>query len=112
MSETSDITGPLLKMLNQAGHMAMRMPVGKVQKGKHWIQMHEEGTADILCFPRSGGVVWIETKAADGKTHKERAIKQAQFREDVLARGHRHILAKSIDEGLQAVNHTEENEHG
>ena len=103
MSETSEVTGPLLKMLNQAGAYATRMPVGRVKVGRHWIMLHEEGTADILCFLRTGGVVWIETKSAKGTTHKERAEKQAAFRDKVLALGHRHILAKSIAEGMEAI---------
>ena len=103
MTETSEITGPLLKMLNQSGALAMRMPVGRVNVGRHWIMLHEEGTADILCFPRKGGVVWIETKAPKGATRKERALKQAEFRDRVLQFGHRHIVARSIDEGLAAI---------
>jgi hypothetical protein len=48
-------------------------------------------------------VVWIETKAPKGATRKERALKQAEFRDRVLQLGHRHIVARSIDEGLAAI---------
>ena len=102
MSETSEITGPLLKMLNQAGHMAMRMPVGKVQKGKHWVQMHEEGTADLLVFPRKGGVVWLETKHPTGSTRKSRREAQDAFRQRVEALGHRYWRITTLDEGVSA----------
>ncbi len=122
MSETSEITGPLIKALNQTGGLAMRMPVGKLQKGRAWVQLHEEGTADILFFPRSikdsapftmrGPIhlrpepmppVWIETKDGDAYTKKSRKKKQEEFRVKVEALGHRYILAKTIDEGLAAL---------
>jgi hypothetical protein len=121
MSETSDLTGPLLRQLNDSGGMAMRMPVGRLRKGPHWIQMHEEGTADILFFPRAydkiaqlkDGIllwtvdfahpVWIETKNPQGTTAKKRKAAQAAFREKVEALGHRYIMARTIDEGLDAL---------
>ncbi len=114
MSETSEITGPLIKALNQTGGLAMRMPVGKLQKGRSWVQLHEEGTADILFFPRSltfmvvsgpdsERPVWIETKDGDARTKKSRKKKQEEFRVKVEALGHRYILAKTIDEGLAAL---------
>ena len=115
VSETSSITSPLIKALNQTGGLAMRMPVGKVKVGRHWVQMHEEGTADILFFPRNphpAGLayysaslqpVWIETKDPKGSTSKERKAKQAEFRDQVEALGHRYIIAKSVDEALEAL---------
>jgi hypothetical protein len=109
MSETSEITGPLIKNLNQTGGYAIRMQVGMAKIGKHYIHMHEEGTADILFFPRltcnqrARTPVWIETKHPKGTTHKERAIKQAEFRARVEALGHRYILATTVDEGLEAL---------
>jgi len=107
MSETSELTGPLIKALNQTGGLALRMPVGKLQKGRHWVQMHEEGTADILFFPRwnpnDRSPVWIETKDPKGTTAKKRKAKQAEFRAQVENLGHRYILARTIDEGLEAL---------
>ena len=109
MSETSEITGPLIKALNQTGGLAMRMPVGKLQKGRAWVQLHEEGTADILFFRRPGCMgdprqpIWIETKDGAARTKKSRKEKQAEFRAKVEALGHRYILAKTIDEGLAAL---------
>lgn len=121
MSETSELTGPLVKALNETGGLALRMPVGTLRKGKHWIKMHEEGTADILFFPRSGDQVgipfggklywkidfkqpiWIETKDPKGKTAKKRALAQADFKGRVEALGHRYIRATTIDEGLEAL---------
>ena len=112
MSETKEITIPLINALNQTGGLAMRMPVGKLQKGKAWIQLHEEGTADILFFPREKAPyytdrvpqpVWIETKDGNAVTKKSRREKQAEFRAQVEALGHRYILARTIDEGLEAL---------
>ena len=104
MSETSEITGPLLKMLRQAGALAFRMQSGRIPIGRRWVHLCEEGTADILCFPRVGGVVWIETKDPAGRTQKQRKEKQLEFRRTVEALGHRFILARTIDEGLDALS--------
>ena len=107
MSETSEITGPLIKALNQTGGMAMRMPVGKLRVGRHYVQMHDEGTADILFFPKQVYVhrpeapVWIETKDPQGTTAKKRKEMQAHFRARVEALGHKYILCKSIAQGLE-----------
>lgn len=112
MSEKSQLTGPLVKALNETGGLALRMPVGKLQKGKHWVQLHEEGTADILFFPR--GIyefrghghdfispvqpVWIETKDPQGTTAKKRKEKQAEFRAKVEALGHRYLIIRDLSE--------------
>jgi hypothetical protein len=109
MSESSEITGPLIKALNQTGGLALRMNSGTINIGKRYIQLHEEGTADILFFPRltcnerSKTPVWIETKYGNARTKKSRIAKQAEFRATVEALGHRYILAKTIDEGLEAL---------
>ena len=102
MSETSSLTGPLLKMYKQAGVLAFRMPVGKIQKGKYWIQLCDEGTADILAFPY-GYTVWVETKDPDGTTAKHRIESQNRFRERVEALGHRYLRVTTIDEGLEVL---------
>lgn len=114
MSETSVITGPLIKALNQTGGLALRMNSGTINIGKRYIHLHEEGTADILFFPRSWRFtvtrgpdaerpVWIETKIPDARTKKSRIAKQAEFRATVEALGHRYVMAKTIDEGLEAL---------
>ena len=103
MSETSTLTGPLLAMYEQAGALAFRMQSGRIQKGRNWIWMCKEGTADILVFPRKGGIVWVETKDAKGTTHKRRREKQDEFRVLVESMGQRYIRATSLDEGMQAL---------
>jgi len=105
MSETSEITGPLIKALNQTGGWAERMNCGKVKRGKHYIMLHGEGTADILFFPRHchvriaglpGTPVWIETKT--GKNGQDADQRLFQLKVETL--GHRYILATSVEQGL------------
>ena len=103
MSETSDLTGPLVKMIRQMGHFPLRMNSGKVKVRGGWVQLHDKGTADILVFFRSGRVLWLETKDPDGTTQKQRVADQAAFRDKVLDLGHEYRIIKSIDEGLEAV---------
>jgi hypothetical protein len=103
MSETKTLTGPLLKMYEQAGALAFRMQSGQIPIGKRWIHLCKEGTADILLFPRSGGIVWVETKDPEGKTHKARKMAQEAFRDRVEALGHRYLRVTTIDDGLIAL---------
>jgi hypothetical protein len=103
VSETSSLTGPLLKIYEQAGALAFRMQSGKIPMAGRWIHLCKEGTADILVFPRSGGVCWVETKDPKGKTDKERREAQNRFRERVEAFGHSYLRVTTIDEGLEAL---------
>lgn len=103
MSETSELTGPLRQMYKQAGALVFRMPVGKLQKGKHWIHLCDEGTADLLVFPRNGGVVWVETKDPRGATGKARTEAQNEFRISVESFGHKYLRVTTIDEGMDAL---------
>jgi hypothetical protein len=89
-------------MIRQMGILCERMNSGKVKVRGGFVQLHSNGTADILAFPR-GRVVWIETKLAKGHTQKERAEEQERFRQTVLALGHEHYRITSIDEGLKAI---------
>ncbi len=99
MSETSELTGPLVKMLTQAGVTAIRMQSGKVRVRGGWMMLAPAGTADILCFPRRKPVTWIETKTLKGELRE----KQKEFRDHMTQLGHRYIVARSIDEGLEAI---------
>lgn len=106
MTETSEITSPLIKMLNETGGLALRMNSGTIRVGKSYIHMHEEGTWDILFFPRVKGYggcelpVWIECKTLNGKTKKSRAEAQARFCNKIQALGHRAVLATSVQKGF------------
>ena len=102
MSESSELTGPLVKMIRQMGILVTRMNSGKVRVRGGWMMLHEPGTADILAFPR-GRVVWLETKTIKGTTNKEQIENQAEFCRVVTALGHEYHRITSIDEGLAAV---------
>ena len=109
MSETQDLTRPLIDALNQTGGLALRMNSGKVPVKGGYLQLHDAGTADILFFRRLAGItlwmrpVWIETKVPKGTTKNKTLEAQAAFKERVLALGHRYIRATTIDEGLEAL---------
>lgn len=98
MSETSELTGPLVKMLRQMGIFTLRLNSGKVRVRGAWMQLCPEGTADILCFP-GRRVVWIETKALKGSLRQ----KQAEFRDTMTSLGHEYHEIRSLDAGLDAV---------
>ena len=104
MSETSTLTGPLQKMFEQAGALCFRMQAGKIPICRRWIHLCDAGTADLLVFTRTGRAVWVECKDATGSTKKSRREQQGAFRERVEALGHRYLIAKTIDEGLAALN--------
>ena len=99
MSESSEITGPLVKMIRQMGILCERMNSGKVKVRGGWMQLHSPGTADILAFPH-GRVVWMETKDVKKDYHKEQREAQESFRERVIALGHECYTVRSIDEGI------------
>ena len=120
MAETSELTCPLIKALNQTGGYAIRMNSGKICMGKRWIQLHEAGTADILFFERTGDrflapptphiwhidpgtPTWIETKQPKGKTAKEQIDAQAAFKARVENLGHKYIMVRSIAECFDAL---------
>jgi len=108
VSETSEITAPLVKMIRKMGVLCLRMNSGIVKKGNRFIHLHEPGTADILAFPNlyrhiEGRVVWLEVKLPTGRTQKDRAELQERFRQTVLALGHEHYRITSIDEGIKAI---------
>ena len=107
MSEHNELTRPLIDALNQTGGMALRMNSGKVKVARGFVQLHEEGTWDILFFPRAlcwsgrGSLkpaqpIWIETKQPKGHTNKAQVDAQAAFKDKVEALGHRYIVVHSL----------------
>ena len=120
MTETSELTGPLIKALNQTGGWAERMNSGIAKRGRYFIHLHGEGTADIMFYPRSTNrylrsqnptnwhivpeaPVWIETKQPKGYTNKAQLDAQAAFKEKVEALGHRYIRTESIAACMEAL---------
>src|ERR1035437_5402033 len=123
MSETAELTTPLIKALNQTGGWAERMNSGIARKGRYTVHLHGKGTADILFFPRCvdqsampGRLgeplkwknvwtqpVWIETKQPKGTTAKDQIDAQAAFKEKVEDLGHRYLRVTSIAECFEAL---------
>jgi len=103
MSETSKLTGPIVKALEQAGYFALRLNSGSAKRGKYWLKLCPEGTADILCCPRDSMPLWIETKDVKKDFHKKTAEAQENFRNTVESLGHKYIVARSLDDVLNAL---------
>ena len=110
MSETNQITGPILKALEQMGWMAMRLNSGVAKKGKYFIKLCPAGTPDIIAFKAGEPVWWVETKKPKdqgGHTNREQVVTQSQFRERALALGHRHTQATCLDDVLRDLQESE-----
>jgi hypothetical protein len=73
----------------------------KVRGG--WMHLSPEGTPDVVGFSRSGIFIGIEIKVAGNKTTKERAAKQAAFREAIARAGGMTGVATSIGEAVAIV---------
>jgi hypothetical protein len=104
MSETANITSPIVEALKQMGWMAIRLNSGAARMGKRYIKLCPAGTPDIVAFKSDEPVWWIETKDERDLNRKgETASKQAEFRATVLALGHRHTRATCVDDVLAAL---------
>lgn len=103
MSETQSTTRPIQEALEKAGYFCMRLNSGVAKRGKYYIKLCPEGTADLLLCPPHQAPIWIETKTEDGNTKPDRAKKQAEFAYDVESLGHRYIKATSLDDVLAVL---------
>lgn len=103
MSETSTVTGPIVKALNQAGYFAMRLNSGEIRLPRRTIKMCPPGTADILICLHGRLPVWIETKDAAGKTNKEQKESQGVFRDKVERLGHTYAICHDLDAVLRVI---------
>ena len=103
MSETSGVTRPILEALTKAGYFAMRLNSGSARIGKYWVKLCPAGTADIVVYPPYRLPLWIETKAAKGKTNPEQVMAQANFAYMVKALGHRYVRAECLDDVLEML---------
>lgn len=105
MSETSEVTRPLLDALRALGLWAVRMQSGRVKsKGGGWIHLSPAGTPDIIgCFP-DGRMFAVETKRScrDGcpcpSCTAQRRVRVDLERSKVL-----YVFARSADGALQAL---------
>lgn len=103
MSETSELTGPILKAMKQAGYLAIRMQSGRVKVRGGWMNLAPPGTADIVIFRPYKEPVWAETKTAKGRTNPEQIKAQGEFRDRVAALGHIYVKAMCLDDVLAVL---------
>lgn len=99
MTPEAELKAAVLEHLKRTGEDVIRLNPGKWPMKRGYMHGAPEGTADLLInrsIPH-----WIELKAAGNKTKKERAVKQAEFRAKVLALGHRHLTATTVDEVVE-----------
>ena len=103
MSETSAVTGPIVKALNDAGYWAIRLNSGEAKRGKYRIKMCPSGTPDILVLLSGGRCLWVETKDVKKDYHKEQQANQGDFHERLEGLGHRVVVARCLDDVLAAL---------
>ena len=85
------------EFLNASGLTWFKMQSGITKVRGGFMHHCPVGTPDILIF--QGSVpYWCELKGKGQKTAKDRAAKQAAFREKVLAMGHHHKQCMSLDD--------------
>jgi hypothetical protein len=102
MSEQSEITSPIKTALEKAGYFVLRIQSGVVRVKGGFMHLAPTGTADLLVFD-GRKPLWVEAKLKGNKTNKKRAADQAEFRDRVLALGHGHVRAESLDDVLEAL---------
>lgn len=104
MSETKNVTKPILEALTKAGYFAMRLNSGRIKsRSGGWIMLCPEGTADLVIYPHKCLPVWIETKDPKGRTAKDQLEAQARFRETVQSLGHSYVRATCLDDVLTII---------
>ena len=103
MSETGSVTKPIQEALTKAGYFCMRLNSGLIKSGKRFIRLCPAGTADLVLFLPERLPIWIETKAAKGKTNREQLEAQGAFRERVTALSHTYIRATCLDDVLNEL---------
>ena len=109
MKPEQQIQTAIMQWLAAKRIFAMRMQTGALQtsyKSKmRLIRFGVEGCADILafypCYDCNRGFipVWIECKSNVGRQSEL----QKSFERDVLERGHRYVLAKSVEDVENAL---------
>lgn len=108
MSETGNVTAPILAALTKAGYFCMRLNSGMAKIGRHYVKLCPKGTADILLCPPFQPCVWIETKTEKGHTNPEQVKAQAEFAFRVEALGHSYLRATKLDDVLAVLNSRKE----
>jgi hypothetical protein len=93
------VQSAILEWLAAKRIWAIRMQTGAIKLDKRFIKFGVAGCADILAFyPVYDGrgflPIWIEVKSNVGRQSEL----QRSFELDVIQRGHRYLLAKSVDD--------------
>ena len=101
MSETSEVTSPLLAALCKTypGSLFYRRNVGAMKKGNSFVRFGLVGQADIAGI-LNGLAIEIETKIGKNGQSKEQKLWQAA----VERAGGIYILAYSVKDGLEAIH--------
>lgn len=83
---------------------AMRCNTGAVKTDNRFFRFGIPGMADVLAIvPMKGGLfmpVWLEMKAEKGR----QSLLQKSFEDDVLDRGMKYFLVRSIDDLIFALD--------
>lgn len=104
MSETSEVTRPLLVALAKLGVYAVRVQSGRLRVRGGWMHLAPEGTPDISGFYGDGRGFVVETKKScrDGCPCKSCAA-QRRVRVELETRHVKYVFARSVDSALQAL---------
>ena len=96
MTPEAKLKAEVVEFLTLTGEWFIRMNSGIAKVRGGYMHLAPEGTADLLIMRRVPH--WIELKDPKGHTLAKRAAKQFEFRQRVLALGHRHCEAKSLED--------------
>lgn len=102
MTPEGDAKKQIADGLKQLGWKVIRLNSGKVRVKGGFMQLCPAGTPDILCFDNAGALLWVECKAAFAKKRNDQP-EQAEFAVWARSVGHRYVLARCLDDVLQAV---------
>jgi len=103
MSETSNLTGPILEALTKAGIFAMRLNSGTAKRGRYYIKLCPPGTADVVAF-MPNRVIWVETKEPRDLNRKgSTADAQGAFRATVEMLGHTYVRATCLADVMRVL---------
>lgn len=104
MSETKNLTGPIIRELEKRKIFAMRLNSGMAKIGKYYVRLCPPGTADIAIYPPFQLPIWVETKMPrDLKRKGSTADAQGAFRATVEMLGHQYLRVTTVKEVLDAV---------
>jgi hypothetical protein len=101
MTET-ELKREICQALTKMGIFWIRCNSGITKVKRGWMHNCPKGTADVLAAPERAdrpSWLWIEVK----KPKEKQSPEQIQFQHDVEARGMTYIVARSLDDVLEAI---------